>query len=50
MKEKITLGPELEELLDKEITLCDQESMRNKKTTEQHAEAERIIELIQSVQ
>ena len=35
MKEKIARGTELKKLLDKARTLCDQESMCNKKKTEQ---------------
>ena len=35
MKEKITRGTELKELLDKERTLHDQESMHNKEMIEQ---------------
>ena len=49
-KEKIAKGVELKQLQDKARTLCDQENMCNKESTEKQAEAERVTGLIQPVQ
>ena len=49
MKENITWGTNLKELLDNAKMLHDQETMCNKEMTEQHAKAEWITKLIHSV-
>ena len=49
MKEKIARGTKLKHLLDEERALYIQESMRNRETTEQQVEAEKMIGLIHPI-